>query len=143
MQVGNEQEGRNDSREDTKTIATKVLTCRGPFVTVKQVQSSISGCRRPLAATVLEVMANLKTDGLGTVLVVDRSNVFYKLLPFRATAEGLQNYDVTAEMYRQHFTARAPISCVSRELFNKMLDKSPDKEELETTYGITEEGDDD
>ena len=76
----------------------------------------ISGCRRPLAATVLEVMANLKTDGLGTVLV---------------------------EMYRQHFTARAPISCVSRELFNKMLDKSPDKEELETTYGITDEGDDD
>ena len=72
-------------------------------------------------------MANLKTDGLGTVLVVDRSNVFYKLLPFRATDEVLQNYDVTVEMYRQHFTARAPISCVSRGLFNKMLNKSPDR----------------
>ena len=87
--------------------------------------------------------ANLKTDGLGTVLVVDRSNVFYKLLPFRATAKGLQNYDVTIDMYCPHFTARAPVSCVSPELFNKMLNKSPDKAGLEITYAITEEGDDD
>ena len=69
--------------------------------------------------------------------------MFYRLLPFRATAEGIQNNDVTVEMHRQHFTARAPISCVSREPFNKMLNKSPDKDELEKTYPINEEGDDD
>ena len=69
--------------------------------------------------------------------------MFYKLLPFRATAEGIQNYDVIVEMHCQHFTARAPISCVFREPLNNMLNKSPDKDELEKTYPITEGGDND
>ena len=84
-------------------------------------------------------MENLMKDGLGTVLSEDRTTVFYKKLPCGVLDEALTNYGVNSDCYRNKFTERAPISQISKELFNKLLEKSPNKNDLETVYAITAE----
>ena len=72
-------------------------------------------------------MENLMKDGLGTVQSEDRTTVFYKKLPCGVLDEALTNYGVNSDCYKNKFTERAPISHISKELFNKLLEKSPEK----------------
>ena len=53
--------------------------------------------------------------------------------------EALTNYGVNSDCYKNKFTERAPINQISKELFNKLVEKSPDKNDLETVYAITAE----
>ena len=102
-------------------MASKILTCCGQFVTVRLAQSVFSGHKRP------EVMENLMKDGLGTVLSEDRTIVFYKKLPCGVLDEALTNYGVNSDCYKNKFAERAPISQISEELFNKLLENLPTK----------------
>ena len=71
LQLGNMETGAVSKKADPKSIASRVLTCPGPFSTVRLAQSSISGHIRPAAVTIVEIMQNLERDGLGKVIVVD------------------------------------------------------------------------
>ena len=137
MQLGNDE--NEDNGPDTTSMASKILTCCGPFVTVRLAQSVFSGHKRPAATLITEVMENLMKDGLGTVLSEDRTTVFYKKLPCGVLDEALTNYGVNSDCYKNKFKERAPISQISKEMFNKLLQKSPDKNDLETVYAITAE----
>ena len=53
--------------------------------------------------------------------------------------EALTNYGVNSDCYRNKFKERATINQISKELFNKLLEKSPEKNDLETVYAITAE----
>ena len=53
--------------------------------------------------------------------------------------EALTNYGVNSDCYKNKFKERAPINQISKELFNKLLEKSLDKNDLETVYAITAE----
>ena len=71
-------------------IFKAVLESTGPFVTVRSVQSSFSGKKRPPAAAVNEVMQNPEADGFGKRKDVERTTAFFKCLPTRVTDETLQ-----------------------------------------------------
>lgn len=124
---------------DNTSIATKVLNSYGPFVTVRLAQSVFSGHKRPAAAVISDVMDNLAKDGLGTTMTVEKTRVFYKKLPCNVQGEALEAYGVGREDYTTKFTERAPIAQISKELFNKLLEKAPKKDDLETVYTITAE----
>ncbi|CAH3142106.1 unnamed protein product, partial [Porites lobata] len=140
-QLGNMETGAVSKKADPKSIASRVLTCPGPFSTVRLAQSSISGHIRPAAVTIVEIMQNLERDGLGKVIVVDRTTVFYKSLPCNVDEEVLGNYGVILGNYSNQFKERAAHTIVSRDLFNRMLNMSPDKVDLERVYAITSEED--
>ena len=125
MQLGNDE--NEDNGPDTTSMASKILTCCGPFVTVRLTQSVFSGYKRPAATLITEVMENLMKDGLGTVLSEDRTTVFYKKLPCGVLDEALTNYGVNSDRYENNFKERAPISQISKELFNKLLENLPTK----------------
>ena len=141
LQLGNKETGAVSKKADPKSIASRVLTCPGPFSTVRLAQSSISGHIRPAAVTIVEIMQNLERDGLGKVIVVDRTTVFYKSLPCNVDEEVLGNYGVILGNYSNQFKERAAHTIVSRDLFNRMLNMSPDKVDLERVYAITSEED--
>ena len=84
-------------------------------------------------------MENLIKDGLGTVLYEDRTTVFYKKRPCGVLDEPLTNYRVNSDCYKNTFKEWAPINQISKEWFKKLLEKSPDKNYLETVYAITAE----
>lgn len=84
-------------------------------------------------------MGNLEKDGLGKVMVVDRTTVFYKCLPVNVRDEALTAYNVNVQTYDEKFKERAPLSHISKELFNKLLDKAPQKEELKNVYDLVAE----
>ena len=136
LQLGNMETGAVSKKADPKSIASRVLTCPGPFSTVRLAQSSISGHIRPAAVTIVDRMQNLERDGLGKVMVVDRTTVFYKSLPCNVDEEVLGNYGVILGNYSNQFKERAAHTIVSRDLFNRMLNMSPDKVDLERVYAI-------
>ena len=96
--------GAVSKKADPKSIASRVLTCPGPFSTVRLAQSLISGNIRPAAVTVLGIMQNLEREGLGKVLVVDRTTLFYKGLPCNVNEVG--NYGVILGNYSNQFKER-------------------------------------
>ena len=84
-------------------------------------------------------MGNLQKDRLGKVQTVDRTTVFYKCLPTKVEDEALKGYKVTSEAYDKRFKERAPVNHISKELFNKLLDNAPDKEDLGIVYDFVPE----
>lgn len=84
---------------------------------------------------------NLEKDGLGKDKTVDTTTVFYKCLPCNIVETSLENYKLSREDYRGKFTERADRKHLSKDLFNKLLDKAPNKHDLETVYSITSEED--
>ena len=86
-------------------------------------------------------MQNLEKDGLGKVKTVDSTTVFYKCLPCNIVETSLMNYRVSSEEYQAQFTERADRKHLSKELFNKLLERAPNmyKRDLETVYAITSE----
>ena len=75
-------------------------------------------------------MENLATDGLGTVGAVDRSTVFFKKLPADVDEDQLKRFEVTKEEYLRVFNEQSDRGIISKELFNKFLDKHPQKARL-------------
>ena len=127
FQLGSEDDG---TCRDDSSIASTILSSCGPFVTVRIAQSSFSGSKRPTASTVVEVMRNLEKDGLGKVKTVDTTTVFYKCLPCNIVETSLEHYKLSREDYRGKFTERADRKHLSKDLFNKLLDKAPNKHDL-------------
>ena len=84
-------------------------------------------------------MQNLEKDGLGKVKTVDTTTAFYKCLPCNIMETALMNYRVSREEYLARFTERADCKHLSKDLFNKLLDRAPDKRDLQTVYTITSE----
>ena len=76
---------------------------------------------------------------MGKVKTVDTTTVFYKCLPCDIVENSLINYRVSTEEYREIFTERADRKHLSKELYNKLLDRAPKKLDLQTVYGITSE----
>lgn len=117
-----------------------MLQSKGPFATVTLVQKAqFNGKSRPAASVIAEVMANLQTDGLGVVKKIDRTTVFLKQLPCHATEESLQAYGITQDVYGEVFLERASQELLSKDLFNRILQNSPQKQELQEIYFIIEE----
>ena len=87
-------------------------------------------------------MENLATDSLGTVGAVDRSTVFFKKLPADVDEDQLKRYEVTKEEYLRVFNERSDGGIISKELFNKFLDKHPQKARLCQEHHIDPEDDD-
>ena len=77
---------------------------------------------------------NLEKDGLGKVKTVDTTTVFYKCLPCNIVEMSIENYKLSREDYRGKFTERADRKHLSKDLFNKLLDKAPNKHDLEIIY---------
>ena len=84
-------------------------------------------------------MQNLEKDGLGKVRTVDTTTVFYKCLPCNIVETSLMNYRISREEYLAKFTERADRKLLSKDLFNKLLDRAPNKADLQTVYIITSE----
>lgn len=84
-------------------------------------------------------MQNLATDGFGIVKTIDRSIVFYKEFPADLSDEVLATYEVPRERYLYAFNERADKSVITKELFNKFLAQSPNKDRLKNEHDITPE----
>lgn len=117
----------------------RILLCKGPFVSTRLAQRNFSGNARPSADVLSVTMQNLATDGFGTVKTIDRSMVFFKKLPADLSDEVLATYEVPRERYLFTFNERADKSIITKELFNKFLAQSPDKDRLRNEHDITPE----
>lgn len=117
----------------------RILLCKGPFVSTRLAQRNFSGNARPSADVLSVTMQNLATDGFGTVKTIDRSIVFFKKLPADLSDEVLATYEVPRERYLFTFNERADKSIITKELFNKFLAQSPDKDRLKNEHDITPE----
>lgn len=117
----------------------RILLCKGPFVSTRLAQRNFSGNARPSADVLSVTMQNLATDGFGTVKTIDRSMVFFKKLPADLSDEVLATYEVPRERYLFTFNERADKSIITKELFNKFLAQSPDKDRLKNEHDITPE----
>lgn len=117
----------------------RILLCKGPFVSTRLAQRNFSGNARPSADVLSVAMQNLATDGFGTVKTIDRSMVFFKKLPADLSDEVLATYEVPRERYLFTFNERADKSIITKELFNKFLAQSPDKDRLKNEHDITPE----
>lgn len=116
-----------------------ILLCKGPFVSTRLAQRNFSGNARPSADVLSVTMQNLATDGFGTVKTIDRSIVFFKKLPADLSDEVLATYEMPRERYLFTFNERADKSIITKELFNKFLAQSPDKDRLKNEHDITPE----
>lgn len=117
----------------------RILLCKGPFVSTRLAQRNFSGNARPSADVLSVTMQNLATDGFGTVKTIDRSIVFFKKLPADLSDEVLATYEMPRERYLFTFNERADKSIITKELFNKFLAQSPDKDRLKNEHDITPE----
>lgn len=117
----------------------RILLCKGPFVSTRLAQRNFSGNARPSADVLSVTMQNLATDGFGTVKTIDRSMVFFKKLPADLSDEVLATYEMPRERYLFTFNERADKSIITKELFNKFLAQSPDKDRLKNEHDITPE----
>ena len=117
----------------------RILLCKGPFVSTRLAQRSFSGNARPSADVLSATMQNLATDGFGIVKTIDRSIVFYKEFPADLSDEVLATYEVPRERYLYAFNERADKSIITKELFNKFLAQSPNKDRLKNEHDITPE----
>lgn len=117
----------------------RILLCKGPFVSTRLAQRNFSGNARPSADVLSVTMQNLATDGFGTVKTIHRSMVFFKKLPADLSDEVLATYEVPRERYLFTFNERADKSIITKELFNKFLAQSPDKDRLKNEHDITPE----
>lgn len=117
----------------------RILLCKGPFVSTRLAQRNFSGNARPSADVLSVTMQNLATDGFGTVKTIHRSMVFFKKLPADLSDEVLAKYEVPQERYLFTFNERADKSIITKELFNKFLAQSPDKDRLRNEHDITPE----
>lgn len=117
----------------------RILLCKGPFVSTRLAQRNFSGNARPSADVLSVAMQNLATDGFGTVKTIDRSMVFFKKLPADLSDEVLATYEMPRERYLFTFNERADKSIITKELFNKFLAQSPDKDRLKNEHDITPE----
>lgn len=117
----------------------RILLCKGPFVSTRLARRNFSGNARPSADVLSVTMQNLATDGFGTVKTIDRSMVFFKKLPADLSDEVLATYEVPRERYLFTFNERADKSIITKELFNKFLAQSPDKDRLKNEHDITPE----
>ena len=117
----------------------RILLCKGPFVSTRLAQRNFSGNARPSADVLSVTMQNSATDGFGTVKTIDRSMVFFKKLPADLSDEVLATYEVPQERYLFTFNERADKSIITKELFNKFLAQSPDKDRLKNEHDITPE----
>ena len=86
MQIGNDDEPQT-SKETPNSLPSKVLNCCGPLVTVRLLQSTISGNKGPITQTVLEVMENLQKDGIDHVTQNNNTTAFFKCLPCEVKKE--------------------------------------------------------
>lgn len=117
----------------------QLTTTKGPFVSTRLARRNFSGNARPSADVLSVTMQNLATDGFGTVKTIDRSMVFFKNLPADLSDEVLAKYEVPQERYLFTFNERADKSIITKELFNKFLAQSPDKDRLKNEHDITPE----
>lgn len=117
----------------------RILLCKGPFVSTRLARRNFSGNARPSADVLSVTMQNLATDGFGTVKTIHRSMVFFKKLPADLSDEVLATYEVPRERYLFTFNERADKSIITKELFNKFLAQSPDKDRLRNEHDITPE----
>lgn len=117
----------------------RILLCKGPFVSTRLARRNFSGNARPSADVLSVTMQNLATDGFGTVKTIDRSMVFFKKLPADLSDEVLATYEMPRERYLFTFNERADKSIITKELFNKFLAQSPDKDRLRNEHDITPE----
>ena len=117
----------------------RILLCKGPFVSTRLAQRNFSGNARPSADVLSATMQNLATDGFGIVKTIDRSIVFFKELPADLSDEVLATYEVPRERYLYAFNERADKSIITKELFNKFLAQSPNKDRLKNEHDITPE----
>ena len=117
----------------------RILLCKGPFVSTRLAQRNFSGNARPSADVLSATMQNLATDGFGIVKTIDRSIVFFKELPADLSDEVLATYEVPRERYLYAFNERTDKSIITKELFNKFLAQSPNKDRLKNEHDITPE----
>lgn len=117
----------------------RILLCKGPFVSTRLAQRNFSGNARPSADVISVTMQNLAADGFGTVKTIDRSIVFFEELPADLSEEVLATYEVSREKYLFVFNERADRSIITRELFNKFVAQSPNKDRLKNEHDITPE----
>ena len=83
-------------------------------------------------------MENLQTDDLGKLKTIGTTRAFYKTTPCKATDEALQEYSITRNAYLDKFKERAPVSQISKDLFNRLLEQAENKDDLRI-YGIEAE----
>ena len=95
----------------------------------------LNGKKRPPATTVIEVMENLQTDGLGKLKTIGTTRAFYKTTPCDATDDALQTYSITRNTYLDKFNERVPVAQISKDLFNRLLEQAENKDNLRI-YGI-------
>ena len=117
----------------------RILLCKGPFVSTGLAQRNFSGNARPSADVLSATVQNLATDGFGIVKTIDRSIVSFKELPADLSDEVLATYEVPRERYLYAFNERADKSIITKELFNKFLTQSPNKDRLKNEHDITPE----
>lgn len=84
-------------------IQEAILRHPGPFVTVKLVYRKFSSRIRPDTNTVRQEMDKLQDMGLGVRLQVDRSDVFFKVLPTAVVSDDLAKFGLTVEEYTTIF----------------------------------------
>ena len=115
----------------------KVITHKGPFVTVRSVQRSFSGKnQRPSADDVVGVFKAMEEDALGKMKGIEKTSVFFKALPSSVTEEKLERYNVGLTTYFNLFTELCSTSQISKEQFNKFFDKAEEKDALRKEYFI-------
>ena len=111
----------------------KVITHKGPFVTVRSVQRSFSGKnQRPSADDVVGVFKAMEEDALGKMKGIEKTSVFFKALPSSVTEEKLESLTT----YFNLFTELCSTSQISKEQFNKFFDKAEEKDALRKDYFI-------
>ena len=62
-------------------VTLRILTMKGPYTTARRVYSSFSSHCRPNVNLVQKSMQDLAAAGLGIFKVINKLNIFYKMLP--------------------------------------------------------------
>ena len=62
-------------------VTLRILTMKGPYTTARRVYSSFSSHSRPNVNLVQKSMQDLAAAGLGIFKVINKLNIFYKMLP--------------------------------------------------------------
>lgn len=107
---------------------------KGPFATVRSVQRSFSGkSQRPTSENIIDIFKAMEEDGLGSIKVVNKITVFYKVLPCDVF-DKLDPFNIGQESYSSTFRELCSLSQISKEHFNKFLDNSPSKNDLKEVY---------
>ena len=125
---------QDEGPSKSQTLETYILLSKGAFCTPRSIMRSITTKKKPSTAELIDIMKTLADSGIGKFEAFsEKEKVYFKPLP---TEEALREH-VDSQAYQANFEKPVDAKYITAAQYNRILDKSPNKDILISKYNYS------